>query len=45
MRVLIEEVAHGYIDKRHQPVEKDIFEEGLTLNAKAARLLRINTTK
>jgi hypothetical protein len=45
MRVLIEEVAHGYIDERHQPVEKDIIEEGLILNAKAASLLRINTTK
>ena len=45
MRVLIEEVAHGYIDERHQPVEKDIIEEGLILNAKAASLLSINTTK
>jgi len=33
MRVLIEEVAHGYIDQR------------LILNAKAASLLCINTTK
>lgn len=31
MRVLIEEVAHGYIDERHKPVEENIFEEGLTL--------------
>jgi hypothetical protein len=30
MRVLIEEVEHGYIDERHQPVEEGIFEEGLT---------------
>ena len=45
MRVLIEEVAHGYIDERHQPVEEDIFEEGLTLNEKAASILRINTIK
>jgi len=42
---LIEEVAHGYIDERHQPVEEDTFEEGLTLNAKAASLIRINMTK
>jgi len=42
---LIEEVAHGYIDERHQAVEEDISEEGLILNAKAASLLRINTTK
>jgi len=30
---MIEEVAHGYIDERHQPVEKDISEEGLIVIA------------
>jgi len=45
MRVLIEEEHIAHINERHQPVEEDIFEEGLTLNAKAASLLCINTTK